>query len=413
MSAKPKTVVVVGAGIVGLSTAFHLAEKGVGRVILVDKGKVGDGSSIRAGGIVTMLQANEAAIRARSRSLDIFERFSDILDGYTFHQVGCLNLSSEQAFVESAHLRELQADLGARFEVLRGREVRKRFPDMRAADEDYGVLDLRGGYSEPHRYIPALAAKVRRLGVEIRQDQALTAFAIDGNDVTGVVTRGRRSNEPETSTDAARTIEADATVCTVNSWANHVLSRAGFKIPMKNFVHERFVTKPFARPPRLPAVNDNVTDSYVRPTDDNRLLAGTVAHNPDEFVMADPEFTFAGLQPDSRALPYLKESLVDRIPLLDGAEWDYHRAGLISLAMDVNPVIGPVPGVGGFYVGVNFHSGGFGYNPVAGMLLAEYVVDGAASIDVDAFLPCRFADVDTETFLSTPLRHHEMGQRRH
>ena len=413
MTAKPKTVVIIGAGIVGLSTAFHLAEKGVERVIVVDKGKVGDGSSIRAGGIVTMLQHNEASIRARSRSLDIFERFSKILDGYTFHQVGCLNLSREDAFVNDAPLRDLQAGLGARFEVLRGREIQDRFPDLHATDEDHGVLDLRGGYSEPHRYIPALAAKVRELGVEIRENQALVEFAMDGDSVTGVVTRGRRSNEPETSTDVARTVEADAVVCTVNSWANHVLSRAGFKLPMKNFIHERFVTKPFPSPPRLPAVNDNVKDGYVRPTDDNRLLLGTGAHNPDEFVLPGPDFKFTELEPDPRALPFLRENFVDRVPLLQGAEWDYHRVGLISFAMDSNPVIGPVPGISGFYVGVNFHSGGFGYNPVAGMLLSEYVVDGETSIDVDAFLPDRFAEVDTEAYLSTPLKHHEMGQKRH
>ena len=149
----PNTVVIVGAGIVGLSTAFHLAEKGVERIVVVDKGKVGDGSSIRAGGIVTMLQSDEASIRARSRSLDIFERFSKILDGYTFHQVGCLNLSRPEEFAAAAPLRELQASLGARFEVLKGSELEDRFPDMRTTDDDYGVLDLRGGYSEPHQYV--------------------------------------------------------------------------------------------------------------------------------------------------------------------------------------------------------------------------------------------------------------------
>ena len=160
MTFPPRTVVIVGAGIAGLSTAFHLAEKGVEKIIVLDKGKVGDGSSSKAGGIVTMLQQDEASIRARSRSLDIFERFSQILDGYTFHQVGCLNLFREHAFIESAPLRELQSSLGAEFLLLRGSELQDRFPDMCTSEDDYGVLDLRGGYSEPHRYIPALTTKV-------------------------------------------------------------------------------------------------------------------------------------------------------------------------------------------------------------------------------------------------------------
>ena len=141
MLTKPKTVVIVGAGIVGLSTAFHLAEKGVKKIVIVDKGTVGDGSSIRAGGFVTMLQDNESAIRARSRSLDIFERFSRILTGYTFHQVGCLNITSEKRFVDSTSLRELQSDLGSRIEVLRGSEIQRKFPDIHTTDEDLGDFD--------------------------------------------------------------------------------------------------------------------------------------------------------------------------------------------------------------------------------------------------------------------------------
>jgi sarcosine oxidase subunit beta len=413
MITKPKTVVIVGAGIVGLSTAFHLAEKGVERIVIVEKGKVGDGSSIRAGGIVTMLQDNESAIRARSRSLDIFERFSSILPGYTFHQVGCLNLMREQDFVNSTTLREIQTSLGARIEVLRGSEIQQKFPDIHTTDEDFGVLDLRGGYSEPHRYIPALLAKVRELGVEVRENQALVEFTMAGEVVTGVITRGRRSNEPETSTDVTKTIKADAVICTVNSWANHVLSGVGFNIPMKNFIHERFVTKRFPTQPILPAINDNVKDGYVRPTDDNRLLLGTSAHNPDEFVIPHPDFTFSDLQPDPRSLTHLKEHFTNRVPLLQRTEWDYHRVGLISFAMDSNPVIGPVPGLGNFYIGVNFHSGGFGYNPVAGLLLSEYVVNGKTSVDVDSFLPDRFACVDTESYQSMPLKHHDILQKRH
>ena len=81
---RPQSVVVIGAGVTGLSTAFHLVEKGVERVVVVDKGSVGAGSSLQAGGIITMLMATETEVRARSISLDLFERFSRILDGYRF-----------------------------------------------------------------------------------------------------------------------------------------------------------------------------------------------------------------------------------------------------------------------------------------------------------------------------------------
>ena len=399
-SSRPQSVVVIGAGVTGLSTAFHLVEKGVERVVVVDKGSVGGGSSLQAGGIITMLLGTETEVRARAISLDLFERFSRILDGYQFHQVGCLNLVTEDVFSEAAPVRDMWRRLGGRFEVLSGGEISERFPDLEAVETDIGVLDLRSGYSEPHRYVPALRAKLEDMGVEIRENEAVVGFDIHGGRLRGVVTdRG--------------TIETDAAVSSVNAWTNHVLSLVGFRVPYKNFVHERFVTKPFPEPPRLPAVNDHILNGYVRPTDDNRLLLGTSVDGLGAYEMRGADFDVSELEPHPDALPFLKEHLVRRAPMLEGAEWDYHTVGLISLAYDVKPVIGPVPGVDGLFVGAHFHSGGFAYNPASGLLIAEHVVDGETSIDSEMYSPARFGTVDTDAFLTAPIMHDDMGRVRH
>ena len=213
MRTRPQSVVVIGAGVTGLSTAFHLVEKGVERVVVVDKGSVGGGSSLQAGGIITMLMATETEVRARSISLDLFERFSRILDGYHFHQVGCLNLSTENASATSAQSREMWRQLGGQFEVLSGGEISERFPDLVAQETDIGILDLRSGYSEPHRYIPALRAKIEDMGVEIRENEAVVGFDLRGGRVRGV--------EMDEGT-----IEADAAVCAVNAWTKpHTVAR--------------------------------------------------------------------------------------------------------------------------------------------------------------------------------------------
>ena len=399
-SSRPQSVVVIGAGVTGLSTAFHLVEKGVERVVVVDKGSVGGGSSLQAGGIITMLLGTETEVRARAISLDLFERFSRILDGYHFHQVGCLNLVTQDVFSGAAPIRDMWRRLGGWFEVLRGGEISERFPDLAAVETDIGVLDLRSGYSEPHRYVPALRAKLEDMGVEIRENEPVVGFDIHGGRVRGVVTD-------------QGTIETDAAVSAVNAWTNHVLSLVGFRVPYKNFVHERFVTKPFPEPPRLPAVNDHILNGYVRPTDDNRLLLGTSVDGLGAYEMRGPGFDVSELDPHPDALPFLKEHLVRRAPMLEGAEWDYHTVGLISLAYDVKPVIGPVPGVDGLYVGAHFHSGGFAYNPVSGLLIAEHVVDGQTSIDSEMYSLARFGSVDTDAFLAAPIMHDDMGRVRH
>ena len=394
---RPQSVVVIGAGVTGLSTAFHLVEKGVERVVVVDKGTVGGGSSLQAGGIITMLMGTETEVRARAISLDLFERFSRILDGYRFHQVGCLNLSPQAGNAETAPLRDMWRRLGGQFEVLHGGEITERFPDLMADDADAGVLDLRSGFSEPHRYVPALRAKVEDMGVEIRENEPVIGFDLRDGRVRGVVTD-------------SGTIEADAVVSAVNAWTNHVLSFVGFHTPYKNFVHERFVTKPFPEPPRVPAVNDHINNCYVRPTDDNRLLFGTSVEDLGAYDMRGPDFDVSELDPHPDALPFIKEQMVGRVPMLEGAEWDYDTVGLISFAYDVKPVIGPVPGVEGLYVGAHFHSGGFAYNPVSGLLVAEHVVDGGTRIDSDLYSPTRFGDVDTDAFLAAPMLHDDMSR---
>ena len=261
-TSKPQSVVVIGAGVTGLSTAFHLVEKGVERVTVIDKGSVGGGSSLQSGGIITMLMATVTEVRARAISLDIFERFSRILDGYHFHQVGCLNLFTEEAFAQSATTLDMWRRNGGQFDILRGSQISERFPDLEAEDTDYGVLDHRSGFSEPHHYVAALKAKLEDMGVVIRQNERVIGFEF----------RGDRFREVAT---VAGSIQTDAVVCAVNAWTNHLLSLVGVRIPYKNFVHERFVTTPFEQPPRLPAVNDHILNGYVRPTDDNRLLVGT------------------------------------------------------------------------------------------------------------------------------------------
>ena len=393
-----QTVIIVGAGIAGLSTSFHLADKGVRKILLLDKGRVGDGSSSRSGAINTMMMATEGASRARGITFDIFERFDKILENYDFHQVGCLNLLDPEQFERSRQLHPMHRRAGARFLVLRRREIEERFPDLRIGDDEHGVLDLRGGYSEPDRYLPALSAKVRDMGVEIREGVTVEDFLVEGGRVTGV--RTRESGE----------LRADSVVCTVNAWANSLMAEAGQPLAVRNFVHERWVTMPLGHSPRLPATNDDAKGVYYRPTEDDRVLLGTGAHEAVQIERPGPDFRLTELVPDPRSLPFIQEAVRDRLPLIQGVEIDYHRVGLVSYALDFLPNIGPVKALPGLYLAVTFNSGGFGYHPVAGFLLAEYMVDGQTSIDASEFSPDRFLDFDTEGYLAGTVTHGQMIQ---
>ncbi len=205
------TAIIVGGGVIGLSTAYQLARKHFGKVILLEKGPVGDGSSTRAGGIITGLLWSETGVLVRKISLALFRELSEDMPDYRFEDVGCLNLFDPSAWSERQRLLPLYDRLGAPYEILDAGEMRYRWPELTPAETDIGLLDPLGGYSEPEEYVPALARRCRDLGVEIREAIQVTGFVQKNGRVTGVAT-------------TEGLIEGDAVVCTVHTWTQQLLT---------------------------------------------------------------------------------------------------------------------------------------------------------------------------------------------
>lgn len=392
-------IVVVGGGVIGLSTAFHLADRNAGTVILVEKGPIGDGSSSRAGGIITGLMGTETAVRARKISLELFQRFSREVDGYTFHDVGTLNLAADQG-AGRVEMLPLYDRLDAPYEILDADEMRRRWPLMAVPDDAWGLYDPIAGYSEPDEYVAAMAAHLRKLGVEIREFEPVLEFPMQGDRVIGVRT-------------GAGTIDADAVVCASHVWSIRLLEQFGWRMPAKVFVHQRYVSTPAPKPVILPAVNDHPRRGYYRPAFGNRVLIGI--ETPDRAEVAPPErdlhLSRFSVDPEirERELNRLQYVVPDVAPLA----WEIEKVGLLAYSADGEPILGPVPGVRGLICAGCFHSGGFAYNPSAGRLAAEWALDGRASIDISAFAPDRFDPRQAHAFIESRIRHGEYQHALH
>ncbi len=396
------TALILGGGVTGLSTAYHLARKKFGKVILVDKGPVGDGSSSRAAGIITGLLWSEPGVLARKKSLSLYRELSEELSpyGYRFNDVQCLNLFDPQSWKDREVLLPLYKRLGAPFEILTSAEIRKRWPDLTPREDFIGLLDPLGGYSEPNEYIPAITQKIREMGVEIRENETVTDFIMKGDCVTGVKT-------------PKGVIEADAVICTVYAWTHTLIGKVGLQLPVKAFVHQRYVTHPMTPPLRIPAINANPLGGYIRPAHDGRMLMGYETAEREEYRVTSSDFHMSSLTVDPVLKDNHKKTFTTLAPAMANTTWEIEKIGLLTFAMDGEPILGPIGKIPGFYVGVAFHSGGFAYNPVAGLLLAEYVVDGKTSIDIRAFSPDRFDAKEAAEYNASTVQQKDVVRRRH
>lgn len=409
-SAHSSTAIIIGGGVIGLSTAYHLARRNFGKVILLEKESIGDGASSRAAGIITGLLWSDTGILVRKLSLSLFDELSDELApyGYRFQNVGCLNLFDADSWREREPLLSLYDRLQAPHEVLTASEISQRWPHLTIPEEQIGLHDPLGGYSEPHEYLPALSKRVHDLGVDIR----------DGHTVTGLFEENGRVAGVTIEVDNQEMIlEADVVISTVHVWTVQLLATIGIQFPIKAFVHQRYVTEGRASPARLPAINANPQGGYIRPAqigqNDHRILAGFESADRMEYDVTSPDFQMSSLSAPVQYRNRMTTNLVPLVPSLQQMKWTSEKVGLISFAIDGEPILGPITKLPGLYVGISFHSGGFAYNPAAGQLLAEYVMDGKTCIDVSLFSPQRFNGKTTAAYLAAKIPQSEAIQRRH
>jgi sarcosine oxidase, subunit beta len=394
------TVIVIGGGVIGLSTAYHLAHNHGVKVTLLEKEQIGDGASSRAAGIITGLLWSDTGVLARKISLQRYRELSEELPGYCFQDVGCLNLFDPPAWPEREKLLPIYERNGAPYEILSAAAIHERWPELTPSEEIIGLFDPLGGYSEPDEYLPALAAQCRALGVEIREQTPVTGLINRNGGIIGVRT-------------PVGDLEADAVVCTVHIWTNQILQALGGQVPVKAFVHQRYVTTPLPAPVRIPAVNANPQGGYIRPATGNRLLAGGETACREEWRVQSPDFRMSELTAPESVKSELTTHMTPLWPRLAGTSWESEKVGLIAFAVDGEPILGPVAQLPGLFLGCAFHSGGFAYNPAAGLLLAEMVATGRTQIDLRAFSPNRFLPAVTGAYLDSTVTQAHAVRRRH
>ena len=375
MSDQPKTasVVVVGGGVMGVSTAYHLARRGVRDVVLLERDTfLGHGATGRCAGGVRYQFATEINIRLSLVSLPMIERFEDETGvSPQYRPIGYLFVLTRPQDVETFRRNvALQHRLGVSTEWLDGDEVRRRLPFMHFDDALAGTFHAKDGLADPHSIVQGYARRARDLGARIVTDAPVTGIVVQGGRVRAVETpRGR--------------IATPVVVNAAGPWAGEVARLAGVDLPITPVRRQWLTTTPLPELPRdFPFVIDFAQALYFHPEGEGVL---TGMSNPNEKPgfnqQVDPEWELVHM-----------EAAMQRLPLLERAGVMSRVAGLYENTPDAHPIFGPTE-VEGFHVVAGFSGHGFMHGPVAGLLMAEILLDGRAhTVDVSMLDAARFRE---------------------
>ncbi len=375
MSEFPATaeVVIIGGGVMGVSTAYHLAQRGVRDIVLLEKDTfLGHGATGRCAGGVRYQFATEINVRLSLVSLPMIERFEEETGvSPQYRPIGYLFVLTRPEDVAAFRRNvAMQQRLGVATEWLEGDEVRRRLPFMRFPDALAGTFHAKDGLADPHSIVQGYARRARDLGARLITDAPVTDILVEGGRVRAVVT-------PQGQ------IATNTVVNAAGPWAGLVAQMAGVDLPITPLRRQWLTTTPLPDlPADFPFVIDFAQALYFHPEGEGIL---TGMSNPNEKPgfnqNVDPEWELVHM-----------EAAMERLPMLERAGVLSRVAGLYENTPDAHPVFGPTE-VEGFYVVAGFSGHGFMHGPVAGLLMAEILLDGRAhTVDVSMLDAARFRE---------------------
>jgi sarcosine oxidase subunit beta len=372
--------VVIGGGCMGTSVAWHLARRGIGRVVLVERENVlGAGSTGRNAGGVRHQFSHEANVRLSQESIAVLARFADeVGDDVDFWQDGYLFLLTDPASVTAfaGHV-EMQRRLGVDVQWLAPDEAARLAPGLDVAGIQAATFCAADGIADPSGVTHGFARAARALGVDIRRGSELTRVITSGGRVIGVETSSGR-------------IDTAVVVNAAGPWAGQVGAMAGLTLPIEPLPRHIFIAGPSDAgwrggvPDSRIMVIDFDTSFYF-----HREGAGVL------FGMGEKTETFGfdtTVQWD--LLERVTPVAIHRLPALADASITQAWAGLYEMTPDAMPIIGPVPDLNGFFVIAGFSGHGFQHSPAAGRILADVIMGRDPRFDLAPFRATRFAEGD-------------------
>ncbi len=366
-------VVVIGAGCIGASIAYHLGRRGVRGVRVLEKEPwAGAGSTGKAAGGIRAQFSSEINVRLSMLAISHYEKFAEEMEcPPVYFPVGYLFLLSDAARWDAFQRQAaMQRALGLDVRTLTPAEVLAMVPQLHVGDVLGATFCPRDGLGNPHEITQAYVAQAKKLGARFDFERPATGIEHEGGRITAVRT-------------ASGTISAPMVVNAAGPHAAGVAAWAGVDLPVVPIRRHCFTTQPlpFVHD-QLPMIVDMASGVYLH-RESGGLLLGMANH--EEPVGFDTSINW-------ELVPRIVEPAIHRLPALEEAEISNGWAGLYETTPDHNAVMGPPAGTHGLYLANGFSGHGFMHAPAVGQLLAEWIVDGRPSLDLSPLRLERFAE---------------------
>jgi len=388
---------VIGGGITGVSVAYHLAEQGWSDVLLLEKAGLTAGATSQAAGLVTAFNPASTMLAWRRYSIDLYGRLG------AFSAVGSVRLaSSPEQLKELQRTASRARGVGLDVDVISPEEARRLLPAI-SSESLYGAVYLPGdGYLDPHGATHTLAAAARAKGVRIRTNARVTGFEL-----------GPRREIRRVLVDGADPIDTELVVNAAGLWAPRVAEMVDAFVPSTPVDHQHVALKAVPGhelPADMPAWRDPDNLVYGKAEHGGMLFGGYEPDPPARWVDGVPwEHAATAMAPDWDRFQPLMEGAIRRFPFLADAEAVRLVCHPDAMTPDANPLIGPMPGVRGFWVAAGLSLNGFGGGGGIGRTVAAWITTGDPGVDVAPYRAWRFADTYRDREFSAALARETYG----
>ncbi|MDJ0827467.1 MAG: FAD-dependent oxidoreductase [Rhodobacter sp.] len=387
-------IIIIGGGIVGVSTLYHLAKAGETDTLLLERRDLTAGATWHAAGNVHTQSAHANLSALQAYSLRLYDGLAEeVGQEVGSHVVGGFFLAQTKARMEEfKHLAGKFRALDLDYDLVTPDEIKAKHPLLNVADLEGGAWDPEEGYVDPYSVTMGLAAGARKYGGQIRRNTQVDSIA-----------RLPSGQWRLTAGDAI--FDCEIVVNCAGFWADEVAGMIGTRLPITNMEHQYLVTDTMpavaALDHELPMIRDCDSQYYLRQEGQGLLLGPWERDCRRAWDRTDGrapwDFGQELFEDDWDRLEEPLDAIFHRVPDLATAGIKRGVNGAISFAPDGRPMIGPMPGVPGFFVACGF-LGGIAQGGGIGLAMSQWILGGEPELDLHFIDVARFGDWTTREF---------------